>query len=510
MKAGQGPSSHQRCVLSIDLGAESGRSELVTFTPQGLHMRELHRFANRPVRLGSTLAWDFPHLMAEIYHSLRLCSEQSIPIQGVGVDTWGVDFGLLDASGNLIANPVHYRDTRTQDIHTLSDAIMSKGELFAATACEPWSIASLFQLIAMQTLQPELFSVARTFLHMPDLINYFLTGKVCAERSIASTACLMDTDGCWSAEILHRFELPAIFPTLYDAGTVLGGLRPEIAHTTALGDVPVIAVCGHDTAAAVASIPLEDQTCAFLSCGTWSILGKTRARPLTDPKCLQQGFSNEATLGGWYLCRHIIGLWIVQELLRQWNRSDDAWDYPRAVRAADVSSTECLIPVAEPTLMAPPDMEAALRTVLRITGQDSLLSRGHLLRCVFQSLALEYALRLDQIDELTGERTVTLALVGGGARNTLLCQYTANASQRLVLAGLDQCTAVGNALVQALALGWIPDMHSARALVSSSSALVTYHPQELSLWSQLRRTYTELSLTNMGSEQNTKLGAMRG
>ena len=482
--------------LAIDLGAESGRGVLVTLKEGKVTLEEIHRFANRPVKLGSTLYWDFPFLFAEIVNTLKHCATHQIKLDAIGVDTWGVDFGLVSADGKLLSCPVHYRDSRTDNIHAYSDPIMSREDIFTATSCEPWAISSLFQLLSMQRDKSPLLGAADTFLNMPDLINFYLTGKKASEKTIVSTANLMDTEGNWCKEVIDRFNLPDIFGDLVEPGTVLGPLGDSVLEQTALGAVPVVATCGHDTSAVAAAVPAEGKNWAFLSCGTWSIMGKLLDRPLTTTEAFEAGFCNEYTLDAWFMCRNILGLWLVQGLRRKWDTLSDAWDYDRmTAQAADARSTG-MLNVEDASLMAPADMEEAQLALLEKLGQPKPESRGELVRCVLESLALEYAYRLNMIDDMTGEKTETLYMVGGGIANKLLCQLTANAVGRPVYAGADQCTSLGNALTVAVGMGTLMSPDDIRQVMRNSFELAEYVPQGSEMWAEKLGEYSELKQTN--------------
>jgi rhamnulokinase len=479
--------------LALDYGAESGRGEIITLCENKVQIEEIHRFPNRPVNLSGTLYWDFPFLFAELLTTLRLCADKKLSLNGIGINSWGVDFGLLGEDGKILTNPVHYRDGRTDKIHEYSDAIMSRDDIFARTACEPWAISSLFQLLAMQRDRSPILKIAASFLNMPDLLNYCLTGEKVSERSIASTSNLMQTDGNWSHEVIARFKLPDIFETLVEPGTVIGNVNPEIAPSPNLAKVPVIATCSHDTAAVAAAIPASGDNWAFLSSGTWSILGRLRSEPLTTPEFLENGFSNEYTLGGWFLCRNIIGLWLLQELNRKWDTSADAWDYNRMMQEASQAKSGAIIDAADPCLMAPDDMEDALLNLARRLQQPLPDSRGELIRCVLESLALEYAYRLELLCALSNESADSLFLVGGGSANKLLCQLTANACGIPVYAGAQQCTSLGNALTQAYALDIIKEPDEIRHIMRNSFELTTYAPMDSSYWQDQLGKYQGLT-----------------
>lgn len=484
---------HNLHFLALDFGAESGRGELVTLGENKIQIEEIHRFPNRPVNLCQTLFWDFPFLFAELLVALQACAAKNVTLNGIGISTWGVDFGLLAEDGNILTNPVHYRDVRTNDIYQYSDTLMSREEIFAATACEPWTISSLFQLLAMQRDRSTILKLAHTFLNMPDLFNYCLTGKKVSERSIASTSNLMGIDGNWCYDIIGRFQLPDIFKDLVEPGTIIGNMRPEIASRSNMANVPVIATCSHDTAAVAAAIPACDTNWAFLSSGTWSILGRLRSEPVTTPEFLENGFSNEYTLGGWFLCRNIIGLWLIQELCRKWDTPVDPWNYDRMMAEALRSESGPIIDVGNSCLMAPDDMEKSLLELVNRYQQPLPESRGELIRGVLESLALEYAYRLDLLCSLSNESVESLYLVGGGSANKLLCQLAANACRIPVYAGAQQCTSLGNALTQAFALDIIKEPDEIRRIVRNSFDLTTYEPMNSSLWIDKLGRYKRLN-----------------
>jgi len=479
--------------LALDLGAESGRGELVTLRDGKVHMEEVHRFWNKPVRLGGTLHWDFPYLFGEVLEAIRASRQRGVKLSALSVDTWGVDFGLLGPDGALLGNPVHYRDARTEGIHEYSDPIMPRDEIFAATAYEPWAISSLFQLLSMQRAGSPLLDIAGAFLNMPDLFHYFLTGVKVSERSVVNTSNLMGVDGEWAEEVIRRFALRReMFHKLIDPATVIGPMRPEVCREVGLDDVPVIASCGHDTSAAVAAVPGQGDRWAYLSCGTWSILGALIDKPIATPQCLKLGYTNEYTVGGWYLGRNIIGLWLVQELRRKWDQSEDPWDYERMTAEAAKAQAVAFVDAADESLLAPADMEEALLALISRTGQRRPAGRGELVRCVLESLALEYNVRLDSLGKLMGRRGEAVYMVGGGTANKLLCRLTADACGVPVYAGVDQCTALGNALGQAVALGILRDRADMQQVMRSSFDLAAYEPREAAIWAEKRQRYEQL------------------
>jgi len=484
--------SQTHIFLAIDLGAESGRAVLVTLAGGQATMEEIHRWPNRPVPLGPTLHWDVPFLLAEMLQALRTCAARGVTPEGISVDTWGVDFALLDSAGTMVGNPVHYRDGRTENIHDYSDPIMSRQDVFAATGYEPWAISSLFQLLAMQRDGSAQLAMASTFLNMADLFHYFLTGVAVNERSTVNTGNLLALDGGWAESVIEGFSLRReMFGTLVEPASVVGPLSADVAARTGMAaTVPVIATCGHDTSAVAAAVPASGENWAFISCGTWSILGTLIDAPVATPRCLELGFTNQYTLGGWYVARNISGLWLVQELRRKWDTPDDPWDYTRLTDAARAADSVALVDAAAPSLMAPLDMEQALGDLISASSQPAPATRGELVRCVLESLALEYAVRLNSLAEITGRPAEAVYIVGGGIHNTLLCQLTADACNLPLHAGADQCTAMGNALGQALAVGVLDSPQAIRQVMRRSFDLTTYAPcNDQSPWDRKREQY---------------------
>ncbi|MBI5724351.1 MAG: rhamnulokinase [Planctomycetes bacterium] len=480
--------------LAIDLGAESGRGIIIKLDGGKVSIEEIHRFPNRPVRMAGTLHWDFPFLFAEVLQCLSICAHRQAPLAGISVDTWGCDFGLLGSDGRLLGNPVHYRDSRTEKIHDYSEPIMPRDEIFARTGYEPWPLSSLFQILAMQRDNWPTLKPARTFLNMPDLFNYFLTGQKFSEMSVVNTSNLMDVNCKWAKDIMRRFKLRVgMFPKMIKPARIIGPLTPAIRQQTGLGDVPVIATCGHDTSAALAAVPAEGDDWAVISCGTWSIICCLVPKPVAVKRCSELGYTNEYTIDGWYLGRNILGLWLVQELKRKWDTPGDPWDYNRMTQDAAVAQSGPLIDAADESFMAPADMEQAMMSCIEKTGQTKPASRGQLVRAVLESLSLEYNRRLDSLTELIGHKPKELYLVGGGIKNKLLCQFTADACGLKVHAGVDQCTALGNGLGQALALKILKSSAQIRKVVADSFEVVEYQPQDQQIWAEKRKAYARLT-----------------
>lgn len=470
--------------LAVDLGASSGRVLLGTLGNERFTVRELHRFDNGPVRLGRSLYWNVLGLWANIQDALSLYSrDHDAPLDGIGVDTWGVDFGLLDRDGGLLGNPQHYRDPRTDGVMEQVFAQLPKPELYARTGLQFMQINTLYQLYSMKdSLQLE---TADTLLMMPDLFHYWLTGVKSGETTVASTSQLLDarTRG-WDTELLDRLGLPSrILPPLVTPGTVLGTLHPEVAKTARLSpDTPVIAPATHDTASAVAAISGGGM---FISSGTWSLVGAEVAEPVLTPEALARDFTNESGVGGTVrLLKNVAGSWPLLECRREWLGAGQklGWDelFTLSDRAEPFRS---LIDPGAETFLNPESMTEAIRAACRKHNEPEPGSVGEFVRCCLESLALKYRSVLDDLEVLTGAPVETVRVVGGGAQNARLNQYTADACRRPVVAGPVEATALGNLMMQAVARGFL-DVPSGRRVVGSSSPQTHFEPQNRAAWDE--------------------------
>jgi len=469
--------------LALDLGAESGRAMVGRFDGVSLDLQEVHRFANGPVRVRGALHWDVPRLFAEIQTGIAKAAQEG-PLAGLAVDTWGVDFALLDRDGELLGLPYHYRDPRTAGMEALALSRASREEIFAATGIQFMPINSLYQLLALVAKKSPLLEVAATLLFMPDLFNSWLAGPQVSESTIASTSQLYDPRrGDWARDLLSRLGVPTDFlPPLVPPGTVLGPLQPEVAEATGAGPVAVIAAAGHDTAAAVAAAPLTGPDAAYLSSGTWSLLGAETAAPVITPQSLAYNFTNEVGVAGTIrLLKNIAGLWLLQQCRREWRLDYDAL----VVLAAQAPAFGPLIDPDDPALLAIGDVPGRIREIWAHTGQRVEPAPGMpgvVTRCILESLALAYRRTLRRLVELSARTVRVLNVVGGGARNRLLCQLTADATGCAVHAGPIEATAIGNVLAQLIALGEVADFAQGRELVRRSFPLAVYAPQPDGRW----------------------------
>lgn len=471
--------------LACDLGAESGRLMLGTVDEGRLTLEELHRFANTPVKVAGSLCWNIAGLFAELTAGLKKAAARRLPLAGVSCDSWGVDYLLFDAEGRLMEPAFHYRDARTA--RGVENALrrLSWPAIFAETGIQFMPLNSLFQLAAES---PERLQRTQLILGVGDGFNYWLSGVARWEESLASTTQLYNPVARdWSDRLLDALGLPRrAFPPIVPSGTRLGGLKTSIRRETGLEAVEVVASCSHDTGAAVAAVPATDGAWAYLSSGTWSLMGVEVPQPVITEACRELNFTNEIGFGGSVrLLKNLSGLWLVQECRRAWAKAGQAFDYAELTRlAAEATPFAALINPADARFLPPDDMPGRIAAFCRETGQPAPATPGAFVRCALESLALLYRHTLKQIEQLLARRIDRLHIMGGGSKNELLNQLTANALQRPVLAGPVEATAAGNVLVQAIALGHLPSLAAARAVVRASWPLRTYEPKDAPAWEE--------------------------
>jgi rhamnulokinase len=484
-------------LAAVDLGASSGRVMVADVAAGNLELTEVHRFWNGAVQVQGTLHWDILHLYREMLAGLRKAVLGG-PLDGIGIDSWAVDYGLLDDDGRLIGNPVHYRDSRTEGV---MDEVLRKvpaEDLYAVTGLQQLPFNTIYQLVAERSLDR-----AERLVLIPDLLAYWLTGVVGAEATNASTTQLYDVrTRSWSEDLARRVGIPVeLLPELREPGQVIGPILPEVAEELGLpappdeeiggaslpsGDegvpggarrVPVIAVGSHDTASSVVAVPAEDgANFAYISSGTWSLAGLELPAPVLTEQARRANFTNEGGVDGrTRFLKNVMGLWILQECLRVWG-SDDLLQLLK--EAADVPAFGVLIDPDDPVFLAPGNMPARIDEFCARTGQDKPATRAATVRCVLESLALAYRRTLRSAREIAGREIDVVHVIGGGSQNELLCQLTADACGVPVLAGPVEASALGNVLVQARALGEpLPDLSAMRALVRATHRLRRYAPQ---------------------------------
>ena len=478
--------------LALDLGAESGRGLLGRFDGDRLTLEEVHRFPNGPVRMLDSLHWDVPRLFDEMKAALRKASSGHPGLDGVGVDTWGVDFGLVGRGDTLLGNPVHYRDPRTVGMMEAAFKLVPRERIYEVTGLQFLPINSLYQLLALKTASSPLLEVAETLLMIPDLFGWLLTGRRAGERTDASTTQLLDPrNGEWSDELCRGLGLPrSILPELIDPGTELGPLRESVADELGIATpLTVLAPATHDTASAVAAVPTtgtgtNPPDWCYLSSGTWSLLGVEVPRPVINESTLRYNFTNEGgVVGTTRLLKNIMGLWLVQECRRTWARAGRDYSYDELIARARVARPfVTLVEPDDPTFLPPGDMPARLAAFASRTGQPIPADEGAFVRCALESLALKYRWTIRRLEQILGSTIRAVHVVGGGSRNALLCQFAADACAIPVHAGPIEATAAGNVLLQAMARRRIGTLADARAIVAASFPVDVYEPRDVAAW----------------------------
>jgi len=472
--------------LAIDLGAESGRTILGSLDDGKLTLSETHRFPNGPVWLPDGLHWDVLRLWTEIKAGISATVERGIKPDGLGLDTWGVDFALLDRQGALLGNPFHYRDSRTDGMLEAAFQCMQREEIFTHTGIQFMQLNSLYQLLAMVRAKAPTLEVAQTFVTIPDLFNYWLSGEISNEFTNATTTqCLDPVERDWALPVLDALEIPThLFGTVSAPGTLLGTLVPEVATETGAGDIKVILPACHDTGSAVVAVPAQNQDFAWISSGTWSIMGAEVRQPALGNRALACNFTNEGgAFNTWRLSKNIMGLWLVQECRREWQRQGQDHSYDELTHLA--SESPAFLAVVDPDdgdFFHPGNMPDKIRNYCARTGQQIPQTKGEVLRVVLESLALKYRWVLERLEELTGKRLDPLHIIGGGTQNRLLNQFTADATGRMVVTGPVEATAIGNVLMQAIGLGDLNSFSELRAVVRDSFAVEEYYPSKQAGW----------------------------
>lgn len=484
--------SQSKVYLAVDLGASSGRVVAGLFDGKKLTLEEVYRFDNGGVHINGRMQWDLLHQWGHIQRGLRGAGKlYGKEVVSLGVDTWGVDFGLLGRNDEILGNPYHYRDSRTHGIFEKAFALAPKEEIFAQTGLQFMEFNTLYQLLAMKLGKSPLLDSATSFLMMPDLFHFLLTGEKGNEFTDVSTSQFYNPKKrTWATELLEKMGIPThIFGQLLQPGTVLGGLRKEVAEETGLANAKVVLPGTHDTASAVmavpaASTPGELPNWCYISSGTWSLMGVETPEPIINSRCYDLNFTNEGGVGNTTrVLKNIAGLWLVQECRRVWKADGHEYGWEELTRrASECTPLVSLINPDHPSFTAPKDMPEAIREYCKKTGQTVPNSEGAVIRAALESLALKYRLVLGYLEELTGKRLDTIHIVGGGTQNRLLCQMTADACNRTVIAGPVEATAIGNVMVQAITDGVVKSIAEARSLVKESFSVQKYTPRNVTLW----------------------------
>ncbi|MCP4418379.1 MAG: rhamnulokinase [Chloroflexi bacterium] len=468
-------------VLSIDLGAESGRVMAVKFNGRSFIQEELHRFPNTTVTVNGTLHWDFLRLWHDIQKGIE--KGKALNPASIGIDAWGVDFGLLDKHGNLIGNPVHYRDGRTDDMMARVFDIVPQADIFAQTGSQFLPLNTLYQLMSLVKSGSPQLEIADTLLLSPDLLNYWLTGRKVSELSIASTTQMFNPQsGAWATELLDKLSIPQrILPEIVPSGTRLGEYE----------GIPVIAPACHDTGSAVAAVPATTADFAYLSSGTWSLFGLELPHPVISDAALLANVTNEGGVYGTVrLLKNLMGMWLLQQSRATWAAQDESFSYAELVEMAQKARPfRSFVNVNDPLFIKHGDMPQRIQSFCKQTRQPTPQSKGEIARTILESLALAYRASLEQITAVSDQQVDVIHIVGGGAQNKLLNQMTANATGKPVVAGPIEATVIGNAFVQLIALGEIEDLNQARAIIANMDELERYEPEETAVWNEVYGRY---------------------
>jgi rhamnulokinase len=480
-------------LAAVDLGAQSGRVAVGRFDGERLRVKEVHRFGIEPVRIRRTLHWDILRVYQDVLDGLRAAGREAGRVDSVAVDSWGVDFGLIDRKGRLVRNPVHYRDARRADA---MDAVLERvpaRELYERTGIQLMPINTVFELGAMAAEGDPALGAADTLLLVPDLLHFWLCGALTSELTNATTTqCFDPRSGGWAIDLLERLDVPSrVLPEVVQPGTRLASLDREVGEATRLGDAAVVAVATHDTGSAVAAVPFRAPGAAFISAGTWSLVGVEVREPVVTDASFAANLTNEGGVAGTFrLLRNVTGLWLVHECRRAWALEGHDYSFDQLVSLAKgAPPLRSFVEPNDPAFAQPGNMPARVRAFCAHTGQVEPVEPGAVVRCILESLALKHAQTVELLASVTGIAPEAIHVVGGGARNELLCSWTANASGLPVHAGPEEATVIGNLLVQAMSLGEISSIAEARELVAASTAPTSYEPRDASAWREARERF---------------------
>jgi len=486
-------------MLAIDLGASSGRGIIGRFDGEKLTLEENHRFPNEPQNIAGTFSWDIMRIFCEIKNSIRKCAlSDDRDITSIGIDTWGVDYGFIDKSGHMLSNPVHYRDERTVGIQDYAFKKVPKSDIYAETGIQFMDFNTVFQLAADVRDNPALLAAADKMLFVPDLLNYFLTGKKETEYTIASTGAILNAaTRQYAYSMMEKLGIPErLFTPIAQPASVIGPLTSQVLSEVGKIGANVVHVGAHDTASAVVAVPAKGDDFVYISSGTWSLLGTEIKAPLITPDSAKYDFTNEGGVGGTIrFLKNIMGLWLEQESKRQWEREGIKVTYDQLSEAAMASKPlQCIINPNDASFSAPGDMPGRIAEYCRRTGQHVPQNRGEIVRCIFDSLALCYRWAVERIDLMKGSRTPFINIVGGGTKEPPLCQLAADCCGRPVYAGPVEATAIGNLSVQMIAAGAIKDVAEARHVVRNSFEIKLYEPKtaDSAMWDEAYAKFEKL------------------
>lgn len=466
-------------VLAFDYGGGSGRAVLGSFDGEKITLKEVHRFDNEPVQVNGGFYWDILRLFEEMKRGISKASQEA-DFESIGIDSWGVDYGMISKSGVLVSNPYHYRDERSVPMVDEVGKKVSMEELYMRTGNQIMNINTIFQLAATMKNNSDIMSITDKILMTPDLLSFFLTGEKYTEMTMASTTGLMNPfTKEWDFELIEKIGLPkSIFPGIIKSGTVVGKLREDLCRELGISRKKVVAVAGHDTASAVVAVPCKEEEFAFISCGTWSLFGSELKSPIVNETSMKENLTNETGFGATtHFLNNIIGLWMIQESRRAWRRKGVELSYAEMEKEALASKAmQCFVDPDAPEFVPAGNIPERVRDFCRKTGQYVPQTIGEVVRCIYESLAFKYKYTLEKLERCMGRSFENLHIIGGGTKDGLLCALTADATHLNVIAGPTEATALGNVAVQLMALGEIKDVAHARKIISSSTEVKHYSP----------------------------------
>ena len=477
----------QYSFLAFDLGATSGRTILGTLNEGKLQMKELTRFPNQILELGGHFYWNIYSLYAHLKAGMVAAAKEDVEIESIGIDTWGVDFAFLGSDGQMLGMPYAYRDPHTMGApEEYFEKIMSRKEVYEATGIQVMNFNSLYQLYAMKRDKSSLLAAAKEALFIPDALSYMLTGKKVVEYTIASTSQMLNPrTKKFEKELLEKMGVdPELFGQIVMPGYVIGELTDTLASETGLGKIPVVAVAGHDTASAVAAVPAKNEKFAYLSSGTWSLMGIEVKDPIITEETMRLNITNEGGVEGTTrLLKNITGMWILEQCIKEWKKEAIEYTYPEIVKMArDAEPFQSFIDPDDASFANPKSMIAAIKEFCTKSGQKVPRNHSELIRCIFESLALKYKNVLDKFRSLAPFPIERLHIIGGGAKNRLLNQFTANATGVTVVAGPSEGTAIGNIMLQARAAGCVNSLQEMRNMISEAIEIETFTPEDTDAW----------------------------
>lgn len=483
-------------VLAFDFGASSGRAIIGKYESGKVTLEEVHRFSNDPVVVNGVMYWDVLRLFHEIKQGI-IKAKNAGGFDSIGIDTWGVDFGLIDKNGRLLENPVHYRDKRNIGMIEYADTLMPKRKIYEKTGIQFLEFNTLYQLLSLRKNLPELLERTDKILFMPDLFSYFLTGNAVSEYSVATTSQIININsGEWDKDLLKLLELSEEkFAPLVESGSIVGYLKQEICEELGVESVPVVAVCGHDTQSAISAVPKESGDIAFISCGTWSIFGTELEKPVVNDITYEMSVTNEGGFGGAIgFVKNISGLWLIQESRRQWKKEGKDYSFADLEKAAlESEKFKSFIDPDDSSFAIPGNMPERVREYCKKTGQHVPETTGEVMRCIYESLAMKYRLVFEKIKRCVDKNYDTINMIGGGTKDTLLCKMTACACNTTVVTGPVEATALGNVCVQLIASGDIKNISHARKIIADGENLKTYEPYETEEWEKAYKKFVEVT-----------------